>query len=397
MHSLDESIPPELGLGTLLSHWAEDSFIEGAVAPPIFQNSIFAFERMEDLLSSISKVTDGPPHFYSRIGNPTVNLAEAKLAKLEGTDAAKVFGSGMAAISAAVLNTVKAGDHVIAPDTVYGPVRSLLTGYLQRFGISVTYVVGTSVEEILDAIRPETTLIYLESPTSLLFRLMDIPAITTEARSRGITTIFDNSYSTPVFLKPAALGVDLVCHSVTKYLAGHSDITAGVVCGSQDRINDLVKNEVNLLGGILHPFPSWLLIRGLRTLKVRMKQHEQSANEIAAWLEARPEVERVHHISLDSFPQLDLYQSMFRGSTGLFAIEPKVQDRARIFAFADDLKLFAKAISWGGYESLVVALPVKPMDFDETRWIVRFSIGLEEPEDLIADLQRSIEKHFRES
>jgi len=394
MHLPDESVPSELGLATLLTHWGEDSYLEGAVAPPIFQNSLFAFERMEDLLASLSKLTDQAPHFYSRIGNPTVNIAEAKLAKLEGTDAAKVFGSGMAAISAAIFSAVKSGDHVIAPDTVYGPVRSLLSHYLDRFGITVTYVVGTSIEEILDAIRPETTVIYLESPTSLLFRLMDIPTITKEARSRGITTIFDNSYATPVFLNPAAMGVDLVCHSATKYLAGHSDVTAGVVCGSQDRINELIKHEVNLLGAILHPFPSWLLIRGMRTLKLRMKQHESAANTIASWLETRPEVERVHHISLPSFTQRDLYRSTFRGSTGLFAFEPKIQDRAQIIAFADELKLFANAISWGGYESLVVTLPVKPMDFDQTRWIIRLSIGLEEPDDLIADLKNALEMHL---
>ena len=394
MHFSDDSVPSEPGLGTLLAHWGEDSYLEGAVAPPIFQNSLFAFDRMEDLLGSLSKLTDQAPHFYSRIGNPTVNIAEAKLAKLEGTDAAKVFGSGMAAISAAILSVVKAGDHIIVPDTVYGPVRSLLSDYLNRFGITVTYVVGISVEEICDAIRPETTLIYLESPTSLLFRLMDIPAITREAKARGITTIIDNSYATPIFMKPAQMGVDLVCHSATKYLAGHSDVTAGVVCGSQTRINELIKNEINLLGGILHPFPSWLLIRGLRTLKVRMKQHESAANEIAAWLETRPEVDRVHHISLPSFPQASLYRSTFQGSTGLFAFEPKVQNRNQVIAFADELKLFANAISWGGYESLVVTLPVKPMDFEQSRWIIRLSIGLEEPEDLIADLKNALELHL---
>jgi cystathionine beta-lyase len=385
----------EPGLGTLLSHWGEEDYLLGAVAPPIFQNSLFAFDRMEDLLASIRKPTGVAPHFYSRISNPTVEVAEAKLAKLEGTEAAKVFGSGMAALSAAILSCVSAGSHVIAPDTVYGPVRSLLNTYLDRFGVTVTYVVGTSVEEIVNAIRPETSLIYLESPTSLVFHLMDIPAITREAKARGIATIIDNSYATPVFMNPHALGVDLVCHSATKYLAGHSDVTAGVICGSQARIDAIIEREINLLGGILHPFPAWLLIRGLRTLKLRMAQHEAAANQIAQWLEDRPEVARVHHISLPSFEQSDLFKSSFCGSSGLFSLEPKVQSRDKLMAFGNELNLFARAISWGGYESLVVTLPIHPMEEERSRWIVRLSIGLEEPDELISDLERALEMHLR--
>jgi len=379
----------DLGLSTLLQHFGEDEKIAGAVTPPIFQNSLFVFDTMDELLENMGKHPAGPRHHYSRISNPTVDLAEKKLAKLEGTDACKITGSGMAAISVAVFSCVKQGSHVVV-DTAYGPLKALVSEYLPQFGVTHTFVNGSDVDEVVAAIRPETTLIYLESPSSLIFRLQDMEAIAKIAKERGITTICDNTYCTPIFMQPHKMGIDIVCHSATKYLGGHSDITAGVVCANQERIEKIIRKEIALFGSILHPFQSWLLNRSLRTLDLRMKRHEETGNAVASWLEKRDEVAHVNHVSLESFPQRELYLKMMSGSGGLFSFEPRVQNPDKVKAFADALKLFQRGVSWGGFESLVVALPVSPIGYNGTRWIVRLFCGLEDAKDLIADIEQAL-------
>lgn len=380
----------DLGTYTQLTHLGEEQSIMGAVVQPIFQNSLFTFETAAELLHALEAAPVGPPHHYSRISNPTVDLAEKKIAFLEGTEACKLTGCGMGAITSAVLHFLKSGCHVVISDTAYPPVRSLLSGFMARFQVSVTMVSGTCVGEIEAAIRPETTLIYLETPTSGLFRLMDIPAITKIARERGIATVIDNTYNTPLHFNPAAHGVDVVCHSATKYMGGHSDITAGAICGTREVINAITMAEVNLLGNALHPFSAWLLTRGLRTLPLRLKRHEATANEVAAWLETQPNVERVHHVSLPSFPQRDLYLQQFRGSGGLFSFEPKHQSREKVLEFCDALQLFGRGISWGGHESLVVPLLCQPADYAEPTWVIRLFTGLEDPVDLIRDISAAL-------
>ncbi|CAN5507162.1 bifunctional L-alanine/L-glutamate racemase [soil metagenome] len=380
-------LPPDAGLGTRLAHLGEEDRPNGAVVGPIFQNSLFTFDTVAELMDAMIREPNGPRHHYSRISNPTLEVAERKIADLEGAEACKVLGCGMAAITNAIFSTVQAGSHIILPDTAYYPARVFVDKYLGRFGITHTLVTGTCPDEIFDAIRPETSLIYLESPSSALFRMQDVPAITKVAREKGITTVIDNTYATPIFFNPLALGVDMVCHSATKYMGGHSDVTAGAVCASRERIERMVRDEIMLFGNVLHPFPAWLLTRGLRTLELRVKRHEATANEVAAWLEDQPEIARVHHISLPSYPQRDLYQKMFRGSGGLFSFEPKEQSKEKVYAFCDALTLFQRGISWGGHEALVVPLPVQPIDYSEPRWIVRLYCGLEEPRDLMGDLQ----------
>lgn len=383
-------LPPDAGLSTLLQHFGEEEKIKGAVTPPIFQNSLFVFESMDELLTAMSEHPDGPQHHYSRVSNPSVEIAEKKIAKLEGADACKVTGSGMAALSIAVMSCVKQGSHVVAVDTGYGPLKALLTDYLSRFGVTYTFVNGGEVDEIVDALRPETDAIYLESPSSLVFQLQDLEAIAKIAQARGISTICDNTYNTPLHMQPHRLGIDLVCHSATKYLGGHSDITAGAVTASQERIDRIVRQEIALLGSILHPFQAWLLNRGLHTLELRVKRHETTANKVASWLESRKEIARVHHISLDSFPQRALYRKMMSGSGGLFSFEPKIQDPDKVKGFADALKIFQRGVSWGGFESLVVALPVHPLGYKERKWIVRLFCGLEDVQDLIADIDQAL-------
>ncbi len=378
-----------LSAETILSHFGEEHKPHGAVVPPIFQNSLFLHETTEELFAAMSGNWDGPPYFYSKIANPTVDVVEKKLAALEGTDRAKVIGGGIGAISVALASELEAGAHAIVIESAYGPTRSYLA-YLARFGVTYTCVEGGNTQEVLDAIRPETRVIYLESPSSMLFRLQDVPAITKVAREKGITTMFDNTYNTPLHMKPAEFGIDIVCHSASKYLGGHSDINAGVICADNARIDKILRNEINYYSNILHPFSSWLLLRGLRTLKVRLTQHELAANYVAEWISHCPQVERTHHISLPCFPQRDLFQKLMTGSGGLFSFEPKNQDRAAIFAFCDAITLFGRGISWGGFESLVVPGLIPATATEKAHWVIRLFCGLEDPEDLRQDLQSAL-------
>ena len=335
--------------------------------------------------------THGAPYHYSRISNPTLDVVERKLARLERTEAAKVFGSGMGALSTAIMSNVEMGSHMVVVDTAYGPVRTVLASYLEKFGVTMTLVDGRDPNEAIDAIRPETTMMYLESPSSILMRLQDLDKITKETRHRKIATVFDNTYNTPLHFQPVLHGIDLVCHSATKYLGGHSDLTAGVICGTRSKIDAITMNEVNVLGNILHPFQAWLLNRGMRTLKVRMKTHEATGNFVAKYLESRPEVEVVNHISLDSFSQRVLYRQMYSGSGGLLSFQPKVQERARVMEFCDSLKLFGRGVSWGGFESLVIPIHSKTMADPVPVWVIRLYCGLEEPEDLVRDLEMAFD------
>jgi cystathionine beta-lyase/cystathionine gamma-synthase len=284
---------------------------------------------------------------------------------------------------------VQSGSHVVTVDTCYRPVHQLLEDYLPKFGVTHTFIHGSNPDEWIDAIKPETTMLYLESPSSIIFRLQDIEKITTEAKRRGIVTAIDNSYCTPINSTPAAMGVDIILHSATKYLAGHSDLTAGVICSSREFMNKLAKAELNLFGSILAPFPAWLLLRGMRTLAVRMKHYAEVGNLVANVLESHPSVDVVHHVGLDSFPQKELFQKQMRAASSLLSFEPKNQDKAAITRFVHALKIFQIGVSWGGHESLVVALEGQPLGYDEPRHCIRFYCGLEDPKDLIEDIRQA--------
>lgn len=363
----------------------------GAVVPPIYQSSTFAFDDIPQLHQAMFDAPWGPPFHYSRLGNPTVDIAERKLAMLEKTEACKLIGTGMGASALAIMSCCESGSHVVTVDTCYRPVYRFLSEYLPRFGISHTFVHGNSTEDLLDALKPETTMIYLESPSSIIFRLQDIQAITRYAREKGITTAIDNTYCTPIYCNPAELGVDIVLHSATKYLGGHSDLTAGAICTTQERMERIIRSEVDFFGSILAPFPAWLLLRGMRTLGVRMRQAQETGNAVASWLEQHPSVELVHHTGLDSFPQRELFLKQMRGSSSLLSFEPKKQDEEAVHRFVHTLELFQIGVSWGGHESLVVPIFGQPLGYDEPRHCIRFYCGLEDPEDLIADIRQAFE------
>lgn len=384
-------MPPEHrpGFETLCIHFAEDREAHlGAAAPPLYQCSTFTYPNCESFIDR-NPPADGR-YDYTRTGNPTTALLERKIAELERGESCRAFGSGMAAISAAILSCVKTGDHIITISTVYGPTRRLLADYLPKFGIETTFVRGTEVDHFRDALRPNTRLIYLESPSSMFFELQDLAAVSELAKSRGIATIADNSNATPFFQNPLAFGIDLVVHTATKYIGGHSDLVAGLLIGPRQRIEPMSAAEGELLGGVADPFASWLMLRGLRTLAVRMERHQKNALHIARFLETDPRVARVHYPAIESHAQARLARRQMRGQCGLLGFELRDAKRENVFKVVDSLKLFCIAVSWGGYESLAIPAEATDPETGRKKWLIRLSVGLESVEDLKADLYQSL-------
>ncbi len=378
---------------TMLQHLGEDEHVLGAVVPPIFQNSLFVFDTWEEFRAAMDQQSDpsvpGARCIYSRMNNPTLDLVGQKLAALEGAECGRFFSSGMAAISAAIMASTKAGSHVVCVDTCYGPTRAFLSDYMPKFGVETTFVVGVDTQEIIDACRPNTTLIYLESPSSIIFRLQDLAAIAEFAKSRGIRTAIDNSYSSAVLQRPIEFGIDYSVSTATKYFGGHSDVVAGSIACSKDLMHDLIQNEGQYLGAPLGPFQCWLVLRSFRTMHLRLRQHAETANAVAAWVRSQPWVEQVYHVGFDDFAQRELRDKQMLGSGGLFSFVPRVQDAARLQTFTQALQIYQLGVSWGGFESLCVPLEMQPMDWSEKKWMVRLFNGLEHADDLIADLEQA--------
>lgn len=373
------------GFETICQHLGEETSYANAVNPPIFQTSLFTFDDMDAFLQ---KESGAKRHMYTRVGNPTTDIAEKKIAALERTERCRLFGSGMAAISAAIMSATAAGKHVVATEASYGPTKEFLREYLPRFGVVTTFVDGRNTDAVAGAIRPHTTAIYMESPGTFLFHIQDIAAICEIAHVRGITTIIDNSYASPYFQQPATLGADLVLHSATKYLAGHSDVVAGAVCGSEQRMAKLIQQEGLLLGAVMDPFAAWLMIRSLRTLPIRMERHRANADKVASFLEKHPKISCVFYPGSKSHEGYDLARKQMSGASGLLSFRPAFcDDKSAVKKFCEGLALFQMGVSWGGHDSLVV-----PLNSEETghRWLVRLSIGLETAEDLIADLNAAL-------
>jgi cystathionine beta-lyase len=378
----------------ILHHLNEDDTPFGAVSPPIYQSSIFSFKSFADFHEAL---TDELNHtLYTRGNNPTVVLAEQKLAALEGAEKAKLVSAGVAAISHAIMAFVKSGDHVVCVHDCYGWTAELLTRYLPRFGVKHTFVDGNDTAAVFEAVKPETRVIYLESPTSLTFKIQDVEAIAAEAKKRGIKTVIDNTWATPVFCNPIKLGVDIVVHSGSKYFGGSSDIIAGLVAGSKEDIDLIQKREFMQLGTVPDPFTAWLMLRGLRTLHIRMKAHYENALSVAQYLESHPRIEAVFYPMLPSHPQNERAKKLFRGGSGLFSFRLATKRFADVVRFTDALRLFKRAISWGGYESLVFPNAVKYREDDsipaERLSLVRLHIGLEESEELIQDLDNALKE-----
>lgn len=377
---------------TIAAHEGDDPRAwQGAMAPPIYETSLFTFPSF-DAVEAAFKAESGA-FIYSRGWNPTVRVAEEKIASLEGGEACKVFASGMAAISSSFLRFLQTGDHVVAVHDLYSVSHRFLHDFAPRYGISHTLVGGSDPEEIAAALRPTTKVLYLESPTSWTFHLQDLQACAALARRRGVTTIMDNSWATPIFQRPIDFGIDVVVHSASKYLAGHSDVVAGAVISTRKVIHEIFEHEHAILGGAIGPFEAWLLVRGLRTLPVRMPVHESGAMAVAQFLARHPRVRAVHYPGLETHPQRALARRQMSGASGLMSVELDA-DLAGVRAFTNALRLFAIGVSWGGYESLVMPLAATDTPRQGARRyspaLVRLHVGLEEPEALIADLDQAL-------
>ena len=355
----------------------------GAVTPPIFQNSLFVNKHNSDI--------GNPGYGYSRSNNPTMEIVEWKLAALEEAESAAVFSAGMGAISSALISCLKTGDHVVTIQRVYGGTQHLLNVLLARMGITVTYIPTGTAEEFEAAIQPNTRVFYLESPTTGTFELQDIPAVVKVAKAYDISTIIDNTWATPMYQNPITMGVDLVVHSASKYLGGHSDVVAGVVAGSKERVESIRGNERGVLGNQLEPFSSWLLMRGIRTLPIRMKQHQANGLKVASFLEKHPKIERVNYPGLASHPQYELGKKQMQGYSSLmsFIVKGKTEN---IWEFMDSLQFFQQGPSWGGYESLIISFGVGSSQEDVDKGgfpinLIRIHVGLEDPDTLCQDLE----------
>ena len=358
----------------------------GAIVPPIFQNSLFVRP------TEINGVAPSD-YIYTRSSNPTIEIAERKIAALEGADGALCFSSGMAAISSAMMYYMKSDCHIILAASSYGGALGLAKSYFpQKFGVEFTLVNGDNVEEIEAAIRPNTTLIYLESPSSLLFRMQDLEAVAQIAKTHGIGTVIDNTYATPLHQQPLKYGIDIVCHTASKYMGGHSDIVAGVVAARRDIIQKLQDNERNLFGGCMDPHQAWLLIRGLRTMPLRLKQHGANGKRVAAYLEKHPKVKQVFYPGSETFAQKELFAKYLSGTNGLMSVELFGGVDA-VRKFVDHLHYFQHGCSWGGFESLVATSRADDdgLKFGMPPYLVRLHVGLEDVDTLIADLEQALD------
>jgi cystathionine beta-lyase/cystathionine gamma-synthase len=380
-------------LSFILNHLGEDREAGfRAVVPPVVQSGNFTYPTVDALRKAMRREFDVP--VYTRGANPTVVIVRKKLAALEHAEDALLFGSGSAAIAAGVLSFVKAGDHIVCVRKPYSWTTKLLNELLERFNVSSTFVDGTDAENFRRAITPATRLFILESPNSITFELQDLQAVSAIAKEHGILTLCDNSYSSPLFQNPIDLGIDLVAHSGTKYLNGHSDVVCGVLAGSNEHIRQVMAKEFMTLGAIPSPHDAWLLMRGLRTLELRMQRSADSAERVAKFLEAHPKVAQVNWPFLESFPQRPLAIRQMKRCAGLMSIRVKANDVAGVERFCNALQRFLMAVSWGGHESLqfptaAVMDPAAPAG--ELPWdLVRIYVGLEDPEVLIADLDQAL-------
>lgn len=365
----------------------------GPVTTPIYQTSTFEVTDNDEQQRVTS--TD---RYYTRWGNPTNTVAEETLAALEGVEGARTFASGMGAITSTILALLKTGDHIVAQRDIYGGVTKFFSEWLPKMGIETTFVDTTNYEQHARSIRPNTRLLYLESPTNPALRVVDMKKAAALAKQHGLIGMIDSTFGTPINQHPAEYGIDLVMHSGTKYLSGHADLTCGVVCGRRELMKQLWETRTTL-GNCMDPHAAWLLIRGLKTLAVRVARQNENAQRVAEFLEQHSKVRRVHYPFLKSHPQYAIAREQMSGGGGMvtFEVEGTGEDARRV---SEAMRLFTLATSLGGVESLV-SIPVltshamisaeQRKKMGVTEQMVRLSVGIESADDLIADLEQALE------
>lgn len=374
----------------IINHLGEDhAAYFNAIAPPIIQTSNFVFETVEDLRKAFEDEMGG--YLYSRGLNPTVDILRKKLAALDGAEDALVFNNGAAAVFAGVVANVKAGDHILSVHHPYTWTAHLFDKILSRFGVTVTYADGSDTAHFLAHVQSNTTLIYLESPNSWWLDIQDLKAIADFARPRGIVTMIDNTFCTPLYQRTSDFGIDIAMQTATKYIGGHSDTLGGVLTGSAEMMRKIFLSEYLCAGNGIQPFNAWLLLRGLRTLPARLERITRSTQKVLEYLKSVPPVESLIFPLDPSFPQYDLAKRQMKGASGLISFYIKADNMEIIEKFCNSLKAFRMAVSWGGHESLIIpkCAGLKKEEFDAknpNHRLIRLYVGLEEPDFLIQDL-----------
>jgi cystathionine beta-lyase/cystathionine gamma-synthase len=378
-------------LSYILYQLGEEDKPYRAISPPVVSSSNFIFDTVDDFFEAIHNDKDITA--YSRGSNPTVRLLEKKVAALQGTEDALMFGSGSAAIAAAVISQVKAGDHVICVEHVYSWTNKLLSKIMDRFGVHTSLVDGSDPEKIKASLRKETKVLFLESPTSHTFYLQDLEHLVQWAHDENLIVIYDNSFGSLMNRKPVEYGIDIICHSASKYTSGHSDVVAGCVCGSREIIRKIYNDEYMTIGAILSPENAWLLIRSLRTLPMRMEQSIASCKEVVRFLKSDARIQSVKWPFDEDHPQYSLAKKQFDLEGPMFAFYLDTASVEVIKTFCNALRLIQMAVSWGGYESLLmpgIVIPGAKLPVNH----IRLYIGFESYESIIDDLKQALDKAF---
>ncbi|MFQ6075431.1 MAG: trans-sulfuration enzyme family protein [Candidatus Bathyarchaeia archaeon] len=386
---------PKKGFSTKAVHAGERRDPQtGTIITPVYQTSNFAFPSTKDLLAYMTEKAEG--YIYTRYGNPTLRAVEEKVAELEGVEDAAVFSSGMAAIATAIMSLVSAGDHIVSIRDIYGGTYTLLNEVLPRFGVKTSFVETTDINDMEGAIRDETRVIFVESPTNPTLKVVDLARVAKLGRRKGVRVVIDNTFATPYNQQPARLGIDIILHSATKYLGGHNDLTAGVVAGPKDYTKS-VRDMLKVFGGVLDPHAAWLLLRGLKTLGIRVERQNQNGMRVAEYLENHPKVRRVHYPGLKSHPQHSLAERQMRGYGGVVSFEIEA-DLETAIRFVDSVKMAFITPSLGGAETLITqpattshyrVAKEERLKAGITDELIRLSVGIEDAEDIIADLERA--------
>ncbi len=368
----------------------------GSHATPIYQTSTFIFENAEQGARRFAGEEEG--YIYTRLGNPNMSEVEKKMAALDGGEAGMVTASAMAAISTTLYSQLQAGDHIIASDTLYGCTFSFISNLLPRAGVEVTFVKAADPENIKKAMKPNTKIVYVETPANPTMTIIDIQAAAEIAHAGGAKLVVDNTFVTPYLQRPLEWGADFVVYSATKYLGGHGDLLAGFVIGPKAEIDRMKVPFLKDIGGIISPFDAWLLNRGLKTLGVRMDRHCENTMKVAEYLEAHPLIEKVNYPGLPSFPQYELAKKQMDNFGGMLSFELKGGVEAgRVLM--NSVKLIALAVSLGCVDSLIqhpASMTHSPVPREErlkagiTDGLVRLSVGIEDVEDIIADLDQGL-------
>lgn len=370
----------------------------GSLATPLYQTSTFIFDNAQQGADRFAGEEEG--FIYSRLGNPTTRQLEMRVAAMEHMEDAAATATGMGAVSGALLTNLKAGDHMIASKAIYGCSYALISHMLTRFGIEVSFVDMTDMTEFKNAIKHNTKLVFLETPINPNMVVLDLRAIANIAKQHQLISIVDNTFLTPVLQQPGQFGIDLVVHSATKYLNGHGDVVAGVICGSTEMINEIKMTVLKDIGATISPHDAWLILRGIKTLPIRMERHCQNAQQVAEFLENNKHVSKVHYPGLKSHSGYGFIGNQMKAAGGVIAFELDT-DLQGGAAFIDSMKLFSIAVSLGDAESLIqhpASMTHSPYTQEErldagiSDGLIRISVGLEHVDDLIEDLKQALDQ-----